>query len=273
MVASGRTFSRRADPVRFAIGCLAANLAMWGASGCSTTRHGELVNFLRSQEVEVSTGHYAVRPPDSILVHSPNVPEVDGSIQRVRPDGKVVLRLVGEIDVAGLTTGEIASKLEKQLERYYVDPEVVVEVAGYASQHYYVFGEVGAPGPKPYTGRDTLLKALAEAAPTFLAWRSQIRVLRPSAKEGEQKTIVVDLDRMVRAGDLSGDILLQEGDVIEVPPTPLAWVGHRIRELLYPVGPIVQAYTFPEEPIDATNTYEDEFGDDDDDSDGRRFRR
>jgi polysaccharide export outer membrane protein len=232
-----------------------------GLAGCAST-HAQLVEFLRAHEVEVSTGHYVVRPPDIIAIHSPDVAEVDGAEQTVRPDGKVVLRLLGDVDVAGLTTEEIAAKLKSLLARYYVDPEVIVEVAGYRSQFYYVFGEVSGAGPKLYTGRDTLLKALAEAQPTYLAWRSQITVLRPSANEAERKVITVDLDRMLKGGDLTQDFLLQDGDVIQVPPTPLAWIGHRIRELLYPVGPLMNAYTTPAAPIYATHAYEDEFGND-----------
>jgi polysaccharide export outer membrane protein len=235
-------------------------------SGCVTTQHDQLVDFVHSHESEVSTGHYTVHPPDTIAIHSPNVPEVDGTTQAVRTDGKVVLRLLGEVDVVGLTTGEIAEKLEAQLSRYYVDPEVVVEVARYNSQFYYVFGEVKSPGPKRYSGRDTLLKALADAEPTFLAWRSQIQVIRPTRDGRDSKTIVLNIDDMVKRGDLTNNFLLQEGDIIQVPPTPLAWVGHRIRELLYPLDPVVRAYTLPASAINATRTYEREFGSDDNDN-------
>jgi protein involved in polysaccharide export with SLBB domain len=237
-------------------------------AGCASA-HDQLVDFLHAHEVEVSTGHYVVRPPDAISIHSPDVPEIDGAGQVIRPDGKIVLRLVGEVDVAGLTTEEIAAKLKTLLARYYVEPEVMIEVSGYRSQYYYIFGEVGGAGPRPCTGRDTLLKALAEAQPTFLAWSSQITVMRPSTDGGEAKRITVNLDRMVKEGDLSQDILLQEGDVIQVPPTPMAWMGHRIRELLYPVGPLMNAYTMPAAPMGATHEYEEEFGS----SDGNRRPR
>ena len=223
-------------------------------SGCTTTTHNQMVAFLRSNEAAVSTGHYTVNPPDALAIHAPGAAEVDGVIQRVRPDGKLSLRLLGEVEVAGLTTQEIAEKLKMQLSHYYIEPEVVVEVVGYRSQQYYVFGEVGNPGPKEYTGRDTLLKALANSRPTFLAWRSQIRVVRPEPETGESKIIVVDLDKMVRDGETGQNILLQPGDIIEVPPTPLAWIGLRVRELLYPVSPILKAYS---SPIDAMDTYDD----------------
>lgn len=241
------------------------------AAGCAT-KHDQLVAFLRSHDTEVSTGHYVVRPPDAITIHAPCADEIDGVTQGLRADGKVVLRLLGEVEVAGLTTEEIAEKLEAQLSRYYVEPEVVVAVSSYRSQFYYVFGQVMMPGPKPYTGRDTLLMALAEAQPNFLAWRSQIRVVRPSA-EGDARKIVVDLDHILATGDASQNVLLQEGDIIEVPPTPLAWLGLRVRELLYPLEPALRAYDVPTDAIRSTDTYESEFGSSDDSDRRGRFRR
>lgn len=248
---------------RAGVGGLALLLAIPLASGCASSTHGQMAAFLRSYDAPTSTGHYTVRPPDSITIHAPGAGEIDGIRQRVRPDGKVSLRLLGEVQVAGLTTQEIAEKLEAQLSRYYVEPEVVVEVAEHLSQSYFVFGEVSHPGPKRFTGRDSLLKALAEAVPTFLAWRSQIRVVRPGPTGDESSVIVVDLNRMIRTGQADQDILLQPGDIIEVPPTPLAWVGHRVRELLYPVEPAISAYTRPAEAVRAQDTYEghDEYDD------------
>lgn len=239
------------------------------AGGCSSN-HGQLIEFLRAHDTEVSTGQYAVRPPDVIAIHSADVPEVDGAQVALRPDGKITLRLLGEIDVAGLTTEEITSKLKAQLSRYYVDPEVMVEVAAHRSQFYYVFGEVDNAGPKPFTGRDTVLRALAEAQPTFLAWESNISVVRPAPDEQNRKVIKIDLDDMVEDGDVSKNVLLQEGDVIYVPPTILAWIGNHIREVLYPVGPVLNAYTTPASGLLAHQAYEDEFDDDDQGRD-RRF--
>lgn len=251
-----------------AAGRWAALIAAVLSSGCST-QHAQLVSFVHENEAETATGSYVVRPPDFLAFHAPRIPEVDGASQMVRSDGKIVMRLLGEVDVAGLTTAEIADKLEAQLSRYYVEPKVVVEVARYNSQFYYVFGEVQNPGPVRFTGRDTLLMALAQARPNVFAWRSQVKISRPSDQPGERRVITVDLDKMVTDADTSMNFLLQEGDIVEVPPTPLAWVGHRVREVLYPVQPIISAYNAPAETIQSTRTYDDEFGGG---SDDRSFR-
>jgi len=48
------------------------------------------------------------------------------------------------------------------------------------SKSYYVLGQVFRPGVKDYTGRDTLLSALAEAQPNPMAWEERVQVIRPS---------------------------------------------------------------------------------------------
>lgn len=207
--------------------------AATGSSGCAND-HKDLVVFLRSHEHLVSSGRYRLAPPDVILLSAPIAPEIDNQSQRIRADGKISLRLLGEVKVVGLTPQELAGKLETLLSRYYNDPKVSVQVTEYASQKYYVFGEVGRQGVYPYTGRDTVLDALALSQPTFLAWRSKIKIIRPSADAENMHEIIVDLDRIGQRGDLRLNVMLQDGDVVWVPPTPLGWVGLRIRELVFP---------------------------------------
>lgn len=234
--------------------------------GCSH-RNRDILDFLQAHEHEVSAIEYRVGVPDSIRISAPRILEIDGEIHRVQPDGKINLRLLGEIKVSGMTTKEIASKLEVLLSKYYVDPKVSVRVANYASKKYYVFGQVVDVGPRPYTGRDTLMDAISRAGVTFLSWTSQVKVIRPGVREEDRRELVVDIDRMIRTGDTSANILIEPDDIIYVPPTPLAWVGLRIREVLFPVAPVMEAYTTPAAVMAAQDEYEDR---DDDGSPRRR---
>lgn len=225
-------------------------------AGCATQKHADLVAFLRAHENEISSGEYRVSPPDSIRIHAATAPEIDGITQRIRSDGKVALRLVGEVQVAGMTPEETAGKLQEILARYYVDPQVMVEVVDYKSKTFFVLGQVEAPRPYPYTGRDTLLSAIATAKPNFIAWTSQVKVVRPSP-DGEQRHVVtVDMDKMMQQGDVTKNFLLQEGDIVFVPPTPLGWLGLRVRELLFPLSPVIQAYTLPTAVKFANDVYQ-----------------
>ncbi len=217
--------------------CLAAGVLTACTTGCTPTE-SEINAFIHPWEASVSASEYRVLPPDTITISSPNAPEVDGESQAIRQDGKVTLRLIGEVKVAGKTPVEIARKLESLLQQYYVDPQVSVYVSGQASKRFYVFGMVAGAGPYPYTGRDTLLHVLSRAQPTYMAWKSRVKVIHPSHEEEKRRVITVNADRLVKEGRLDQDVLLQEGDIVYVPPTPLAWVALRLQEVLGPLAPI-----------------------------------
>jgi len=223
--------------------------------GCSQAKYEDLQHFAQAHTQDVGDTSYRVEPPDIVAISSPTCPEIDNEIQQLRSDGKISLRLLGEVKVSGLTPRELAAKLEDLLRRYYNSPQVNVQVAGYESRRVYVFGQVASAGKHPYTGRDTLLDVLARSGPTSLAWGSQVKVIRPSAAPDERHEIVVDVDKMMQSGDMQNNFLLKEGDIVYVPPTPLAWVGLRVRELLWPFEPVMSTYDYTVQVKDAPDRW------------------
>jgi len=236
---------------------MSACVAVVAAAGCGP-KVDQMRHFLRSHEHTVSGSEYRVCPPDVIQINSAQAPEIDGEVQVIRTDGKISLRLLGEVKVAGLTTQETANKLAVLLSRYYVRPQVSVRIVGFRSKHLYVFGQVANSGQVPYTGRDTLLDVLARAQPTFLGWTSQTRIIRPSHDDGTRHEVVVNVNEIVKKGDLERNVLLQEGDIVYVPATPLAWVGLRLREVLFPVAPVAGTIVAPAAVKGSLDVYEDE---------------
>lgn len=226
------------------------------AIGCRPT-DGEIHAFMHEREANVSASDYVVQPPDVLEISSPQSSEIDGENQTVRQDGKITLRLLGEVKVAGMTPSEIGQKLETLLSKYYLDPKVNVRISGNHSKRFYVFGDntVLRPGPFEYTGRDTMLTALAVAQPNNLAWKSQIKLIRPGPDTENPQTITIDAEKMIHDGMTGQNVLIQEGDIIWVPPTPIAWVGMRISEALYPVNGAVQAYAVPATVKTTTATF------------------
>lgn len=232
-------------------------LAACACAGCAG-KNLDMLHFLPEREHSVSAIEYRVGIPDTVAVTAPRIPEIDNEVQRLQPDGKINLRLLGQVKVVGMTAKEIAAKLEVLLSKYYVDPKVSVRVANYRSKKYYVYGEGVAAGPRPYTGRDTLLDAVVPAVPSFLTRTSHVKVIRPSHGEMPVRTITVNVDRMLQTGDWSQNILLEPDDVVYIPPTALAWFSHRVRELLFPVGPAVQAYVAPAYLRELDDAYSEE---------------
>lgn len=232
----------RATVLRVVCGVTAC-LSLLGSVGCN--EHKDLVVFLQSHEHLVSSGRYRVAPPDMLRISAPISPEINDTQERIRADGKISLRLLGEVKVVGLTPQEIAAKLETLLGRYYNDPKVNVQVVEFVSQKYYVFGQVATAGAFPYTGRDTVLDALAKSQPNYLAWQGQVKVIRPSAEKDKAREITVDMDKITQSGDLRLNVLLQDGDVVYVPPTVLGAIGLLCQQALFPfvqATPAVSTY-------------------------------
>jgi len=223
-----------------------------GLTGCFSSRSVDIEAFLRPRDVDVTAESYVFQPPDGIEIYCSKVPEIHLQNQRIRPDGKVGFEGLGEIDVAGKTPQEVADVLEKKVAELYAlpgDSPIDVRITVYRSKVYYVLGEVYLPGPKDYTGRDTLLTALAEARPNPMAWEERVQVIRPSEdKSIKPRIFEVNFERMIARGDTAKNILLQEGDIIYVPPTILAAVAMKLEEFLRPLARAFSAVTITQAP-------------------------
>ena len=160
---------------------------------------------------------------------------MDDQRQRVRPDGKISLNLLDEVYVAGLTPSEINTLLKKLVSKYYESPDIKVEVVA-NSKFYYVFGfGVLQQGRYAYTGRDTVIGALAEAGFNNDAWPEQVLVSRPGKNGEPNATAVVDFTRIWGYGDLSQNYLLEEGDIIEVRLSKLAKFNRDLSQVISPI--------------------------------------
>ncbi len=238
----------------------------WGLfAGCNKPSHQQVMTFLRGHEHATSGAAYRLAPPDIIRIESVQAPEVEG-LYRIQPDGTIQNELLSNVNLVDLTPREAAAKLQKLLRHYYHDPIVNVSLDTSASRSIFMFGEVGGADNAadrtitrvPITGSDTILNLLSRYPPTANAWLSEVHVIRPEPEDpNETQELRIDFMQIVR-GDLRQNIVLQEGDIVWVPPTPMAWVGHRVREILQPVGPAIQLYTTPATVEDASEVYDDE---------------
>jgi polysaccharide export outer membrane protein len=209
-------------------------------TGCFSSHPADIEAYLKPHKVDVTAERYVLQPPDQIVVQCSEVPEIHGQAQLIRPDGKISFEDIGEIEAAGRTPEQLANILRgKVLELYKLegDKPVDIRIVTYQSKKYYVLGQVAAPGPQVYSGRDTVFSALALTQPTPQAWIDRIQIIRPSRDENvKAKIFEVNWDRMAAHGEQSKDILLQEGDVIYVPPTVLAAIALKLSEFIQPLG-------------------------------------
>ncbi|UCF42988.1 MAG: polysaccharide biosynthesis/export family protein [Planctomycetota bacterium] len=213
-------------------------------TGCFSSNPEDVEAFAKPEKVLVTAENYVLQPPDEIQIFCTKVPEIHEQLQQIRPDGRVSFEGVGELQAAGRTPKELANVLRERVMLLYALPgenPIDVRVEVYQSGFYYVLGQVFFPGPKVCTGRDTVLRSIADARPNAMAWLERIQIIRPSSDENiPPKIFELNYDRMRAHGDNSKNVLLQEGDIVYVPPTVLAAVGLKIAEL---IRPITQAFS------------------------------
>ena len=155
-------------------------------AGCFSSHPQDIAAFVHPEQVNVNAANYIMQPPDEIEVYCTKAPEIHAQRQRIRPDGKVSFEALGELHAAGRTPKQLADALKEKIINFYTlagDSPIDVRVVAFRSKVFYVLGQVYHEGTKTYTGRDTVLTALAEARPSVLGWIQRVQVIRPSASE------------------------------------------------------------------------------------------
>lgn len=145
------------------------------------------------------------------------VPELSRSMP-VRPDGKISLPLIGDVEAAGKTTGELHDLVVAHLKPFIPDPDVTVIVEQINSQRYFVMGQVTRPGSYPLTVRSTIIEALA-AAGGFVDWAKtgDIMVVRHTADNQTERIRFSYKDWLKNKSKKDSAIELKNGDIIVVP--------------------------------------------------------
>jgi len=183
--------------------------------------------------------NYQIGPQDELRVTVFDAEGLTG-IYRVGDDGFISFPLLGRISVGGTTLAATQERLRTLLMNGYIrDPQVRVDVQEYKSQSIFVSGEVRAPAEIRMTGGMTLLKALAQAGSPLSSASSELTIAR------QKKTAAGTPDRdatgpaegtevmRVNWRDLqtgrTGDVSLQDGDVIFVPKAQTFYIQGYVR--------------------------------------------
>ncbi len=154
---------------------------------------------------------YIIGAEDVISIRVWREPENSGNFT-VRPDGKVSVPLVGEIQAAGLTPEQLSESIAASLERVMVHPEVTVGVEKVNSKKYYIQGEVIKPGAYPLVIPTTILEALVNAGGfREFANTNKIVILRGSER------LKFNYHQVTHGKNMAQNILLKPGDQIIVP--------------------------------------------------------
>jgi polysaccharide export outer membrane protein len=179
---------------------------------------------------------YRLEPGDVLDVKFFHSPQIDEQLP-IRPDGRIALQLVGEVEAAGRTPAELRAELLNRYAPMLREPELVVIVKKFASQRVFVGGEVGQAGVLTLEGRVTALQAILQAGGfRNTAAAGHVVVLR---RQGTDQPLFLTLDlKNDLRGKPGNDVLLMPYDIVFVPKTRIAQLNQFVTQYIRDLVPI-----------------------------------
>jgi polysaccharide biosynthesis/export protein len=153
----------------------------------------------------------------------------------VQTNGAISLPLLGEVQVAGLTVGEVQRKVTNLLAKdYLVNPQVEVKVREFQSQFVSVVGEVNSPGRKPIRGRMRLIDVLIEAGSFRPSASGQVMITRGEGGFGAgEKSITVRISSSASPTPqdfVNLEMPLKNGDIVTALPKAFVTVDGEVNK-------------------------------------------
>jgi polysaccharide biosynthesis/export protein len=159
--------------------------------------------------------NYIIGPEDELTVNVWREADISRSVP-VRPDGKISLPLLNDVQASGLTPMQLGSEITTRLKKFIADPQVTIIVTRVNSQRIYIVGEVNRAGAFPLVPNMTVLEALSSAGGCSpFAKQTKIYILR--LENGKEIRRPFNFKEVLSGQRMEQNILLKPGDTIVVP--------------------------------------------------------
>jgi protein involved in polysaccharide export with SLBB domain len=177
-------------------------------------------------------------PGDLVEIKFFYTPQLD-EIQTIRPDGKMALQLIGEVEVQEMTPDDLRSELTRLYTPYLRDPNVTVIVRSFFNRRVFVGGQVMKPGIVEMPGKLMALEAIIQAG-GFNIQQAELRnVIVIRHKDNQRYAYSLDLKPILTNGEIQ-PFFLEPQDIVYVPQTKIAkanqWVDQHINKLIPQTG-------------------------------------
>jgi polysaccharide biosynthesis/export protein len=159
--------------------------------------------------------NYVIGAQDVLDVSVWKEPDVSRVVP-VRPDGKISLPLLNDVQAAGLTPSQLAAQITDSLKKYVTTPQVTVIVTTINSQRVYILGEVTRPGAYPILPGMSVLQALSSAG-GFTQYARVKSIFVRRFENGKEVKYPFNYKDVINGKKPEQEILLKAGDTIVVP--------------------------------------------------------
>jgi protein involved in polysaccharide export with SLBB domain len=205
------------------------------AAGCST--RGSAPGVYR-ETASVPNRQVTLSPGDVIELKFYYAPDLNET-QAVRPDGKVMLQLVGLVQAEGLTPEQLQADLKERYRKFIEKTEVAVMVRTLQSRAVYVGGSVVTPGKVDMPGNLTVLNAIMQAGGFKEEVANVANVIVVRTEGGKQVGFSLDLESVLKGGPETS-FYLHPMDVVYVPRNTIVdvddWISQHFYKLLPQLG-------------------------------------
>ncbi len=217
-------------------------------TACATTQKDTTQSIENNKEVpnltqssqnlrNVVVKEFVLGPGDEIAISVYRQDDLKGTF-KIDPSGIITFPLIGDVKATGVSVRELRDTIRKRLSRYVVNPQISINVTSIESQKFFILGEVNAPGVFSIDKPITLIEAMASARGFTTDAKLKTVILIRGGLENPE-LISLDIDKILKDGDLSRRIYIQSGDIVYVPATTIANIGRFFDHLSKIISPIV----------------------------------
>jgi len=168
-----------------------------------------------AQKPAAQDPNYVIGPQDVLDISVWKEAELTRTVP-VRPDGKISMPLLNDVQAAGLTPTQLAEQITNALKKFVAEPQVTVIVSQINSQRVYILGEVNRAGAYPLLPQMTILQALSSAG-GFTQFANLKKIYMFRLENGKQVKYPFNYKEVIGGKRPDEDVTLKAGDTIVVP--------------------------------------------------------
>lgn len=189
-----------------------------GAQEAAGGQHPQAITSAANElakKVATQDPNYVIGSQDMLDISVWREPDFSRTVP-VRPDGKISLPLLNDMQAAGLTPSQLAAELTKSLNKFVTNPQVTIIVTQINSQRFYVLGEAARPGAYTLIPEMTILQALSNAG-GFTPYANSKKIYLLREENGKQQKLLFNYKDVISGKRTEQNIVLKSGDTIVVP--------------------------------------------------------